>query len=130
MSIFFTVTALTADNISNIIRQVSINGILAVGMTFVILTGGIDLSVGSVMAFTGTIIAGMMINVGLSPIVAVLIGIVLGVVIGYINGLFTSYARMPAIIVTLAMMEAAGVSSLIYRWLSSFRFARFICIYW
>lgn len=117
LCLFFSFTAdsfLTADNISNIIRQVSINGILAVGMTFVILTGGIDLSVGSVMAFTGTIIAGMMINVGLSPIVAVLIGIVLGVVIGYINGLFTSYARMPAIIVTLAMMEAARGLALLY----------------
>lgn len=68
LCIFFSFAAdsfLTTDNISNIIRQVSINGILAVGMTFVILTGGIDLSVGSVMALTGTIIAGMMINVGL-----------------------------------------------------------------
>ncbi len=117
LCIFFSITAesfLTADNISNIIRQVSINGILAVGMTFVILTGGIDLSVGSVMALTGTIIAGMMINTGLPPVVAVLIGIVLGAVLGYINGLFTAYAKIPAIIVTLAMMEAARGLALLY----------------
>lgn len=117
LCVFFSFTAesfLTADNISNIVRQVSINGILAVGMTFVILTGGIDLSVGSVMALTGTIIAGMMINVGLPPIVAVLIGIVLGAVLGYINGVFTAYARIPAIIVTLAMMEAARGLALLY----------------
>lgn len=105
---------LTTENISNIIRQVSINGILAVGMTFVILTGGIDLSVGSVMAFTGTIMVGMMINMGMPPIAAVLIGIVLGATLGYINGLFVARARIPAIIVTLAMMEVARGAALLY----------------
>lgn len=115
--IFFSVVSaefLSMTNISNIVRQVSINGILAVGMTFVILTGGIDLSVGSVMALTGTIMAGMMINFGMPPIVAVLIGIVLGALIGYINGVFTAYAKIPAIIVTLAMMEVARGLALLY----------------
>ncbi|NMD69314.1 ribose ABC transporter permease [Bacillus sp. DNRA2] len=110
----FTEEFFTGTNISNIIRQVSINGILAVGMTFVILTGGIDLSVGSVLALTGTIMAGLMINVGLPPILAVLIGILLGALLGYINGIFVSYARIPAIIVTLAMMEAARGVALLY----------------
>lgn len=105
---------LSSENISNIVRQVSINGILAVGMTFVILTGGIDLSVGSVMAFTGTIIVGMMINVGMPPIAAISIGIGLGAALGYINGLFVSRARIPAIIVTLAMMEGARGAALLY----------------
>jgi ribose transport system permease protein len=105
---------LTGENISNIIRQVSINGILAVGMTFVILTGGIDLSVGSVMAFTGTIMVGLMINNGMPAIAAVLIGIVLGALLGYINGLFIARARIPAIIVTLAMMEVARGAALLY----------------
>lgn len=117
LCIIFSVVSeefLSLTNISNIIRQVSINGILAVGMTFVILTGGIDLSVGSVMALTGTIMAGMMINVGLSPLAAVLVGIILGAVIGYINGAFTAYARIPAIIVTLAMMEIARGAALLY----------------
>ncbi|MCD1159218.1 ribose ABC transporter permease [Peribacillus sp. N3] len=105
---------LSSENISNIIRQVSINGILAVGMTFVILTGGIDLSVGSVMAFTGTIMVGLMINNGMPAIAAVLIGIILGALLGYINGLFISRARIPAIIVTLAMMEVARGLALLY----------------
>lgn len=117
LCIIFSVVSeefLSLTNVSNIIRQVSINGILAVGMTFVILTGGIDLSVGSVMALTGTIMAGMMINVGLPPLAAVLVGIILGAVIGYINGAFTAYARIPAIIVTLAMMEIARGAALLY----------------
>jgi ribose transport system permease protein len=105
---------LTGENISNIVRQVSINGILAVGMTFVILTGGIDLSVGSVMAYTGTIMVGLMVNNGMPAILAVLIGIALGALLGYICGVFVAYARIPAIIVTLAMMEVARGAALLY----------------
>lgn len=117
LCIFFSIVSgefLTGSNISNIIRQVSINGILAVGMTFVILTGGIDLSVGSVMAFTGTIMVGMMVNMGLPPVAAVVMGAILGAVIGYINGTFVAYARIPSIIVTLAMMEIARGAALLY----------------
>lgn len=105
---------LTASNLTNILRQVSIVGILAVGMTFVILIGGIDLSVGSVMALTGTMMAGFMINFSLPPILAILIGIVLGVFIGYITGSLVAYAKIPAIIVTLAMMEIARGAGLLY----------------
>src|SRR5699024_12264888 len=82
-------------------------------MTFVILTGGIDLSVGSVMAFTGTIMVGMMVNSGLPPIIAVIIGASLGAWIGYINGAFTAYAKIPSIIVTLAMLESARGAALL-----------------
>lgn len=117
LCIFFSVASqefLSMSNLSNIIRQVSINGILAVGMTFVILTGGIDLSVGSVMALTGTIMAGMMINYGMPPIAAILIGMLLGAAIGFINGTFTAYAKIPGIIVTLAMMEMARGAALLY----------------
>lgn len=117
LCIFFSIVSsefLTGSNITNVIRQVSINGILAVGMTFVILTGGIDLSVGSVMAFTGTIMVGMMVNSGLPPIIAVIIGAILGALIGYINGAFTAYAKIPSIIVTLAMMEIARGAALLY----------------
>lgn len=105
---------LSMTNMSNLIRQISINGILAVGMTFVILTGGIDLSVGPVMALTGTVMAGMMINQGLPPVVAVLIGVILGALIGLISGSLTAYARIPGIISTLAMMEIARGSALLY----------------
>lgn len=117
LCIFFSFASdqfFSTNNISNIVRQVSINGILAVGMTFAILTGGIDLSVGAVMAFTGTIMAGMMANLGLPPVVAVTIGILLGAVLGYVNGLFVAYARIPAIIVTLAMMEISRGLALLY----------------
>lgn len=110
----FTNEFFAASNISNIVRQVSINGILAVGMTFVILTGGIDLSVGSVMAFAGTMMAGFMINMDMTPIIAVLLGVLLASLLGYINGVFVSYARIPAIIVTLAMMEVARGLALLY----------------
>lgn len=110
----FTDEFFAANNVSNIIRQVSINGILAVGMTFVILTGGIDLSVGSVMAFTGTIMAGLMINYGLHPVLAVVLGILLGAILGFINGNFVAHAKIPAIIVTLAMMEVARGLALLY----------------
>ncbi|WP_424513087.1 ABC transporter permease [Psychrobacillus psychrotolerans] len=105
---------LTASNLTNVLRQVSIVGILAVGMTFVILIGGIDLSVGSVMALTGTMMAGMMINFSLPPILAILIGVAIGVLIGYITGSLVAYARIPAIIVTLAMMEIARGAGLLY----------------
>lgn len=106
---FFTVA-----NLTNILRQVSIVGILAVGMTFVILIGGIDLSVGSVMALTGTIMAGLMINYSFPPLLAILLGVILGALIGYVTGSLVAYARIPAIIVTLAMMEVARGVGLLY----------------
>ncbi len=105
---------LTSSNLINVARQVSINAIIAVGMTFVILTSGIDLSVGSVMAFSGTIMAGAMVNWGLHPLLAVLIGILVGVIFGLINGSLVAYAKMPPIIVTLAMMEIPRGFSLLY----------------
>ena len=105
---------LSSANLFNVARQISINGILAVGMTFVILSSGIDLSVGSVMAFSGTIMAGGMVNMGLPPIMAVLLGFAVGSLIGFVNGFLVSYGRIPAIIVTLAMMEIPRGLGLLY----------------
>ena len=105
---------LEPDNLVNIVRQVSINGILAVGMTFVILTSGIDLSVGAVMALSSTIMAGAMIHFGIPFYVAVIIGILIGALCGLINGTLVAYAKIPAIIVTLAMMEIPRGLALIY----------------
>lgn len=105
---------LEPDNLINIVRQVSINGILAVGMTFVILTSGIDLSVGAVMALSSTIMAGAMINFGIPFYIAALIGILVGAFCGLINGTLVAYAKIPAIIVTLAMMEIPRGLALIY----------------
>lgn len=105
---------LTYNNLSNIGRQVSINAIIAVGMTFSILTGGIDLAVGSVMALSGTIMAGLMSANGVPMSAAIVAGLALGTVLGGLNGFFIAYAKMPPFIVTLAMMTIARGLALIY----------------
>lgn len=94
------------NNLISITRQISINAILAVGMTFVILTGGIDLSVGSVAALIATVMAILLKNQFSFPVV-ILCGILGGALIGYINGFFITKTKLPPIIVTLAMMEIA-----------------------
>ena len=104
----------TVPNLLNVLRQVSIVGILAVGMSFVILTGGIDLSVGATMALAGTLSAGLIVNSGLPAPIALLAGIALAVVIGLLNGALVAWGRMPAIIVTLATMGMARGVGLIY----------------
>ncbi|RCW84818.1 ABC transporter permease [Paracoccus lutimaris] len=101
-------------NIMNVLRQVSIVAILAVGMTFVILTGGIDLSVGAVMALVGTLSTGMMVNMGLPAPLALVAGIFIGLGIGLANGALVAWGKMPAIIVTLATMGMARGLGLIY----------------
>lgn len=94
----------TLENLSNVARQVSINAIIASGMTIVILTGGIDLSVGAVMTLSMTFSAGAMLS-GAPVWLSVLLGLATGALFGAINGALIAYARLPAIIVTLAMME-------------------------
>ena len=97
---------LSVQNIKNIFQQISINGILAVGMTFVIITGGIDLSVGSLLGFSG-VIAASLVSGGGNPLWAVLAGIVAGLIFGVINGLLISYAKVVPFIVTLGMLSIA-----------------------
>ena len=95
---------LTASNLISITRPVSITAILACGMTFVILTGGIDLSVGSAAALNATIIA--LLLKGNFPVVPTLIiSLALGCLIGAVNGFFITKTKLPPIIVTLSMME-------------------------
>jgi ribose transport system permease protein len=110
---FATDNFLSFNNAMNVMRQVSIIGIMAVGMTFVILTGGIDLSVGAVMALGGTITAGLMVG-GLNPSLALLAGLALGLGFGLFNGTLVAFAGMPSIIVTLATMGIARGFALIY----------------
>ncbi|CAG8863463.1 Ribose import permease protein RbsC [Pseudomonas fluorescens] len=104
---------LTTSNLSNVLRQVSIIAIIAVGMTCAILTGGIDLSVGPVMALSGTLSAGLMVA-GFPLELAVLAGLAVGALFGAGNGVFVAYARMPPIIVTLATMGIARGLALVY----------------
>lgn len=104
----------SVSNIMNVLRQVSIVGILAVGMTFVILTGGIDLSVGAVMALAGTISAGLIVNSGLPGGLGLAAGLGVGLGLGLFNGAMVAWGRMPAIIVTLATMGIARGFGLLY----------------
>lgn len=117
LCVFFIMTFadsnfLTANNLTNIARQVSINAIIAVGMTCAILIGGIDLSVGSVMALSGTVIAGLMLTI--DPVFAIFLGLILGTLFGFANGVLIAYAKMPAFIVTLAGLGIARGLALIY----------------
>lgn len=96
---------LTASNLFNIIRQIAINTFLACGMTLVILLGGIDLSVGSVIAVSGCISAGMVTWLKLPVPVAISIGLLCGVAIGSLNGLIASLTTIPPFIITLATMN-------------------------
>jgi ribose transport system permease protein len=111
---FASANFFSVDNLLNVLRQVSIVAILAVGMTFVILTGGIDLSVGAVMALVGTISAGLIVNSGLSAELALGLGLLLGLGIGLFNGALVAWGKMPSIIVTLATMGMARGLGLIY----------------
>jgi ribose transport system permease protein len=101
------------ENFSNIGRQVSINAIIAVGMTIVIITGGIDLSVGAVMTLSMTVAAGAMLS-SFPVVISIALGLGTGLVFGAINGALVAYARLPAIIVTLATMEIPRGLALLY----------------
>ncbi len=87
----------------NLLRQVSINGLIAFGMTFVILTGGIDLSVGSILALSSAFTA-ILITSGLDPIVALIVGVLGGFLLGVFNGVLVTFGSMAPFIATLATM--------------------------
>lgn len=104
---------LTVDNLLNVTRQVSINAIISVGMTLVILTGGIDLSVGSILAFSGSITAGLLAG-GQTLSLAVFLGLIVGAGLGFINGILITRADIPPFIATLGTMTAARGFTLVY----------------
>lgn len=113
---FFSVATeqfLQIDNILNIFLQSAIMGIVAIGITYVIITAGIDLGVGSVLAVSGMIIAGM-INAGYLIVVAILVGLLIGLATGAINGFFITKFKMAPFIVTLGMLAAARSITLVY----------------
>jgi len=97
---------LSINNVLNIIVQSAIIAIIAVGQTMVILTSGIDLSVGSIVGAVGIGIGLLMVS-GVPIPVAVLLGVVMGIIFGLINGVIISYGRVPAFITTLGMMGIA-----------------------
>jgi D-xylose transport system permease protein len=97
---------LEARNFSNLMRQTSVTGVLAVGMLMVILTGQIDLAVGSVVGLTGAIAAILMNWLGYGFVPSLLAGIGAGVLIGALHGVLVAYANIPAFIVTLGGLLA------------------------
>ncbi len=104
---------LSLDNILNILRQVSINALIAFGMTFVILTGGIDLSVGSMLALAAALTAGFMAS-GMDPILAMLLGLLAGAIMGAINGFVITKGKVAPFIATLATMTIFRGLALVY----------------
>ncbi len=103
---------LTAQNAINVLRQISINAVLAIGVTYVILTGGIDLSLGSVVALTG-VLAATFAHPGVHPlIVSITAGLLGGVFIGAVNGWVITRFRVAPFIVTLGMMTIARGAAL------------------
>ena len=104
---------LTMDNLMNVFRQVSINALIAFGMTFVILTGGIDLSVGSILALSSALTAGFMVG-GMNSILAMFQGILLGALMGAANGVAVAKGKIAPFIVTLATMTIFRGLTLVY----------------
>ena len=102
---------LTEENLTNVLRQNSMLGLVALGMTFVILTGGIDLSVGSLVAVAGVVAAGL---AGEGVAAALAAGVGCATALGLVNGLVIAGARIQPFIVTLAMMIAARGLALVY----------------
>ncbi|WP_044481444.1 ABC transporter permease [Paenibacillus antibioticophila] len=97
----------TTYNLMNIMRQASIIALLAIGMTFVIIAGGIDLSVGAIASISGTLAAQVMISSGGGVFVGVLTGLGVGIAVGFVNGLIISKFKVPPIIATLALMSVS-----------------------
>ena len=104
----------TLKNVFNVLRQISINLLLACGMTMVIILGGIDLSVGSTIALSGVLAAGCVSRYNMSIPLAMLIGVLIGLVIGLFNGMVISKTTIPPFIVTLATMNIARGLSGVY----------------
>ena len=102
------------DNLLNIARSISVNAILAAGMTFVILTSGIDLSVGSIVAVSGvvSVVAAM---AGIPAPLAILAGVGVGALCGLLNGVLTAYLALAPFIVTLVWPTPLPKGNLLYR---------------
>ena len=97
---------LTVSNLLNVLEQTALNAVVAVGMTFVIISGGIDLSVGSVLALAGICLA-LALEAGVPAPVAIAIALAVGTACGLVNGLLITLGRLPPFIATLGMMSVA-----------------------
>jgi ribose/xylose/arabinose/galactoside ABC-type transport system permease subunit len=112
---FLSPAFITPANILNVVKQVSLNGILAIGMTYVIISKGIDLSVGSVVALSGVCAAFFAVNGKPSPVfVPFMVALSVGAVVGLINGVGIAYGNLPPFIMTLGMMIVARGAALLF----------------
>jgi len=112
---FFSFTAdsfMTVPNVLNMLRQIAPTLIVAVTMTYVITTAGIDLSVGSMVALSGSLLA-ILIKGGQDPTIALLLVLLLGLVVGLVNGWFSAYQGLPPFIVTLATLSVVRGTALL-----------------
>ncbi|WP_158862116.1 ABC transporter permease [Leifsonia sp. AG29] len=96
---------LTLDNLRDVAVSASVNALIGIGLTFVIITGGIDLSVGSIASLVGIVSANMMVASGVPAVPALLAGLVLGFIAGAINGMLITFLKLPPFIATLGTMS-------------------------
>ena len=104
---------LTVSNLLNVLEQTSINAVIAVGMTVVILSAGIDLSVGSVLALSGVVMA-TLLQQGWGTLPAIATGLAIGFGFGALNGVAIAWGRLPPFIATLGMMSIARGCALLF----------------
>jgi len=109
---FATDSFLTVRNLLNVGRQISLLGIMAIGMTFVLVSREVDLSVGSTYAISG-LVTGMLIVRGFTLIPALSVGLVLGIAVGTINGILSTYGKLPSFIATLGMLSVVRGTALL-----------------
>lgn len=102
-----------AGNLKNLLRQVSINALISFGMTFVILTGGIDLSVGSILALSSALMGSFIVS-GMDPILGIVVACLIGAALGSVNGLIITYGKVAPFIATLATMTIFRGLTLVY----------------
>lgn len=110
VAIFVLLGALNSDflalsNLRDVAVSACINAIIGLGVTFVIITGGIDLSVGSIASFVGIVSANLMVNHGVTPLIGLLIGLVVGAACGLVNGALVTGLKLPPFIATLGTMS-------------------------
>ena len=104
---------LTSANLTAILLMTAVNGILAVGITFIIVSGGIDLSAGTMMTFSSVIVGVCLTNMGFSMPVGMLFGILAGMLCGFLNGLSIAYLGLPPFIATMGMMNVTRGMNLV-----------------
>lgn len=104
----------TTDNMWTILRQASVNGLIAFGMTLVILTAGIDLSVGSTLALSGALFAGMVVNLHVPIPIAIVIALFFGLLLGLVSGFLVGKAKLQPFIATLVTLTIYRGLTLIY----------------